>query len=133
MKHGNIFGWLRLKILQLSFSVFLAFFQDIFKIEDIRNLTFFTFANLFENPTKYLKQNFQPFYAFFPYLFRLKMKLQNLRFFSVENRHGEDHLLREEGTERSSFTENHIFFVIFPCLFLDPFKCLKCGKFTEIS
>ena len=115
--------------MQLSFSVFLAFFQGIFKIEDIHNLTFFTFANLFENPTKYLEQNFQPFYAFFPYLFGLKMNLS----FSVENTHGEDHLLREEGKERSSFTENHIFFVIFPCLFLDPFKCLKCGKFTEIS
>ena len=115
--------------MQLSFSVFLTFFQGIFKIEDIHNLTFFTFANLFENPTKYLEQNFQPFYAFFPYLFGLKMNLS----FSVENTHGEDHLLREEGKERSSFTENHIFFVIFPCLFLDRFKCLKCRKFTEFS
>ena len=53
------------------------------------------------------------------------MKLQNLRFFSVENRHGVDHLLGEEGTGGSSVTENVIVFVIFPFWFLDPTKCLE--------
>ena len=53
------------------------------------------------------------------------MKLQNLKFFSGENRHREDHLLREEGTGRNSVTENLIYFVIFPCIYLDPLKCLE--------
>ena len=52
------------------------------------------------------------------------MKLQNLRFFSVENRHGEDNILKEEETGRSSVIKNLIFFEIFPCLFVDPLKCL---------
>ena len=39
------------------------------------------------------------------YLFGLEMKMLNLIFFSVENRHVEDHLLREGGTEKSLITE----------------------------
>ena len=49
------------------------------------------------------------------------MKLQNLRFFSVENRHGVNHLLREEGTGKSSVTEKHIF-CSFPMLISRPYK-----------
>ena len=50
------------------------------------------------------------------------MKLQNLRFFSVENRHGENHLLREGGTGRNSVTENYIFFCNFSMFITRPFK-----------
>ena len=85
----------------------------------------------FKTPQKIFKIKFSTILCIFPVSFWTEN--ETLWFFSVENRHGEDHLLREEGKERSSFTENHIFFVIFSCLFLDPFKCLKCGKFTEFS
>ena len=70
------------------------------------------------------KTKFSAILCIFSYYFGLKMKLQNLRIFTVENRHGENHL-GEGGTGRNLITENFKFFVIFPCLFLDPLKNVK--------
>ena len=43
-----------------------------------------------------------------------------------------DHQLREEGIRRSSFTKNLIFFVIFPCWFLDPLKALEMWEIYKV-
>ena len=40
----------------------------------------------------------------------------------MENRHGENHLLREGGTGRNSVTQNYIFFCNFSMFITRPFK-----------